>query len=162
MSTSIIRRVGFSLVELVIVVTIISIVAAIAVPRISRGVTGATEASLTGSLSTMRRAIEMYSAEHEGLLPLNKEDFVAQMTMYTDLSGAVNATKTADFRFGPYLKAIPPLPLGEYAGDARVIDGSSPGAKKDGGWWYDEDTGDIRANLKNDQVDETGTPYNQY
>jgi prepilin-type N-terminal cleavage/methylation domain-containing protein len=157
-----IRQSGFSLVELAVVVVIIGLIASMAIPRLSRGSKGAAEGTLRGDLKTMRNAIELFRAEHQGLLPSKKEQFVAQMTQYTDIAGNVNDTRTAEFCFGPYLRSAPPLPVGKYAGDSRVADGGKPGDKNDGGWWYDEDTGDIRANLKNDEVDEAGVPYNQY
>jgi len=162
MADKTIRQSGFSLVELAVVVVIIGLIASMAIPRLSRGSQGAAEGTLRGDLKVMRHAIELFVAEHQGLLPSKKEQFVAQMTQYTDMAGNVNGTRTAEFCFGPYLLDVPPLPVGKQAGDSRVADGGKPGDKNDAGWWYDEDTGDIRANLKNDEVDQAGVPYNQY
>ena len=157
-----VRTLGFSLVELVIVIVIIGIVAAIAVPRVSRGAKGAADAALIADLRDMRQAIDLYAAEHGGLLPEKKNKFVDQMTKYSDSDGTTKATKTTQCFYGPYLKAIPPLPVGSLQGDARVADGSSPAEKSNGGWWYNENTGEIRANLGDSETDESGTPYNQY
>ena len=109
-----VRKLSFTLVELVIVIIIIGVVATIAVPRISRGARGAADAALKSDLATMRRAIELYCAEHGGLFPLKKDQFVEQMTKYTNIYGDVSDTKTSEFLFGPYLKSTPPLPLGKY------------------------------------------------
>ncbi len=46
LSSSLVRKPGFSLVELVIVAAIIGVIAAIAVPRVSRGASGASEAAV--------------------------------------------------------------------------------------------------------------------
>ncbi len=107
------RKPGFSLVELVIVVVIIATIAAIAVPRISQGAKGAGEAALRGSLAAMRNAIDMYSAEHNGDYPgadsLNTT-VVRQLTTKTDITGAVGTD------YGPYLRRMPPVPVGPNAG----------------------------------------------
>ena len=52
---------GFSLIELVIVVVIIGIIAAIAIPKMSRGSAGASDSALTGDLTVLRNAIELYN-----------------------------------------------------------------------------------------------------
>ena len=61
-----VRKPGFSLVELVIVVVIIGVIAAIAVPRISRGAKGANESAVRTNLQTLRTAIDLYAAKHDG------------------------------------------------------------------------------------------------
>lgn len=152
---------GFSLIELVIVVVIIGVIGAIAVPRMSRGAAGASEAALRGDLSVLRQAIEFYQTEHGGLVPTDDASIVGQLTMYTDIQGNTNATKTTAYLYGPYLRAMPALPVGENKGSAAVRDGGSPGDGSEG-WHYDKDTGDIVANTKDEEVDASGTPYNTY
>jgi type II secretory pathway pseudopilin PulG len=155
-------RSSFSLVELVIVVVIIGVITAIAVPRLSRSAMVAEEAALIRNLRTLRDCIDFYQADHAGLLPKKKADFVDQLTKYTDISGGASDTKVGAYVLGPYLRIMPALPLGKMKGDSRVTDGAKPGDKNDGGWWYNEVTGEIRANLKNDETDESGKPYNEY
>ncbi|MHC4064699.1 MAG: type II secretion system protein [Planctomycetota bacterium] len=139
---------GFSLVELVIVIVIIGVIAAIAVPRISRGAKGAADAALKGDLAAMRNAIDLYAAEHAGQFPAITNDLEV-LTGYTDPSGGYSATKDSATGkiYGPYLKAIPPLPVIPAAvsgkkGDTGVgaIDGVGVG------WLYTAATGDIKAN----------------
>lgn len=136
---------GFSLVELVIVIVIIGVIAAIAVPRISRGATGAAESALHADLQLLRKAIEHYAAEHDGAYPKKKE-FADQMTLYSDIDGNTNATKTNVFIFGPYLVAVPKLSVGEGAQNGKGKSKVGNSAKSSTGWIYDEDTGNIRAN----------------
>ncbi len=103
---------GFSLVELVIVVVIIGIVAAIAVPRISSAGTSASANALEATLTNVRKAIDIYYAEHSaypGYVPVtgtpNGDRFKAQLTLYSDAAGNTSATKSAVYKFGPYLRA---------------------------------------------------------
>ncbi len=155
---------GFSLIELVIVVVIIGIIAAIAIPRLSRGSAGAADSAVSGNLAVLRSAIDLYATEHGGTYP-TVGTFDSQLTLYTDSSGSFSATKSATMMYGPYLRKVPPLPVGPtgYKNVATVVDGSSgtPGTAA-GGWFYNATTGDIKANLVDAQVDGNGKQYNQY
>jgi general secretion pathway protein G len=135
------RRRGFSLIELVIVVVILGIIGAIAIPRMSRGSEGAAESALKANLQALRGAIDLYAAEHQGTFP-TAADFADQLTLYTDASGATSATKTGDFIYGPYLRAIPPLPVGTNQGNTDV----AAAAGADVGWIYTEADGTIVSN----------------
>lgn len=152
---------GFSLVELVIVVVILGVIGAVAMPRISRGATGAGCSTLCSDLSIMRRAIEMYRAEHCGLAPTDDSTFANQMLLYTDVLGNTSVTKTGTYMFGPYLRAIPPLPVGDNAGSNAITDNGVPGTGPKG-WFYDKDAGDIFANTKPIEVDASGVAYSAY
>lgn len=103
---------AFSLVELVIVVVIIGIVAAIAVPRISSGATSASANALEATITNVRKAIDIYYAEHGSYPGYNPSDgspdgtrFQNQLLMYSDDKGNTNVGRTAAYRFGPYLRA---------------------------------------------------------
>ncbi len=155
---------GFSLVELVIVVVIIGVIAAIAVPRISRGAKGAGESALRADLAAMRNAIDLYAAEHTGDFPaLPEANFVAQLVTYTDDLGATVAVKDAAHPFGPYLRAIPPLPVigagltAGKKGDTAVAATAALGVA----WKYTATTGAIVANTGT-ATDEAGTLYSAY
>src|ERR1035437_8198219 len=97
---------GFSLLEMMLVVVIIGLIAAIAIPRMSRGAAGAGDSALAGSLAVMRDAIDRYAAEHGGAFP-TVANFVANLTTYTDASGAAQATKDTTHIYGPYLRQVP-------------------------------------------------------
>lgn len=155
-------RRGFSLVELVIVIVIIGVIAAIAVPRISRGAKGAKDAAVRGDVTTMRNAIDLYAAEHGGNFPAITND-LELLTGYSDEGGAYSATKDATHIFGPYLKAIPGLPVeGENTTGGAIGDTGVGAADLAGvGWLYDAAAGDISANT-GDAIDDAGTKYSDY
>ena len=150
-------RRGFSLLEVVIVVAIIAILAAIGIPRMSRGAKGASDAALTGDLATLRNAIDLYAAEHGGAFPTTT-DVNTQLTQYTNISGAVNATKTATHIYGPYMRSIPPLPVGGKKGNSTIADANGAGV----GWIYNSSDGTIKSNTTDSEKDEADKQYNQY
>lgn len=152
-----IRR-AFSLIELVIVVVIIGIIAAIAVPRMSRGASGAADGALVANLALMRNALEMFQTEHGNSLP-TLANFVNAMTQYSDEAGTTfSATKTTSCIYGPYLRAIPPLPVGADRGKTTVVASLAAG----NGWVYNATTGAISANCPDAEVDASGKKYNSY
>jgi len=149
-------RRGFSLIELVIVVVIIGIIAAIAIPRMSRGAAGASDSSLEANLKVLRSAIDLYETEH-GKLP-TAANIVTQLTQFTDEAGTVSATKTTTAIFGPYIRAIPSLPVGAKKGSSGIAAADAAGI----GWIYDAAAGTIRANTVATEVDVRGRRYDQY
>lgn len=151
-------RRAFSLIELVIVVVIIAIIGAIAIPRMSRGAAGAAESALVGDLAVLRSAIDLYQTEHGGAYP-TLAGIVAQLTQYSDENGGTNATKTVQYKYGPYLRKVPPLPLGANKGDTAIA--GTYGA--DVGWVYTVGSGHIAAGTNPaSEFDEAGTPYSDY
>lgn len=155
MSLSLANRRAFSLIELVIVVVIIGIIAAIAIPRMSRGAQGAGDSALSGSLSTLRKAIDLYAAEHDGAYPAIA-DFTDAMTKFSDAGG----TKFLDAKdpaqgviYGPYLRSIPVMNAGKFKGKNEV----TASAGEDGGWVYDATSGTIRADAESAEMDGSGT-----
>ncbi len=107
-----VRKPGFSLIELVIVVVIIGIIAAIAAPRMSRAVEGADLAALGGDLATMRTTLDLYMIDHDGNYPGS----LVAIVRYTSASGAMSSNPSAIYKYGPYLRAIPPCPSGPSKG----------------------------------------------
>lgn len=150
-------RKGFSLLEVVIVVAIIAILAAIGIPRMSRGAKGASDSALTGDLATLRNAIDLYAAEHTGAFP-TAANINTQLTQYTNISGAVSATKTTTHIYGPYMRSIPPLPVGGKKGSSTIADANAAGV----GWIYTVTDGSIKANCTDAEVDEANKKYNTY
>ena len=168
--------VGFSLVELVIVVVIIGVIAAIAVPRISGGAAASDESALKADLTALRNVIDRYAAEHGGSFPGAAADgmggtansalaFVNQLSGYSNVQGQVSLTKNPAYPFGPYLRRVPPLPVGDNRNSIDVaIDASnSPPVVTAGseGWVYNPLTGEIIAN--SDQANRDNTrAYDEY
>ena len=151
------RTRGFSLLELVIVVVILGIIAAIAIPRMSRGSAGAADSALSSNLAVLRNAIDLYAAEHNGTYP-DATNIADQLTKYTDASGDVSATKDTTHIYGPYLRKIPPLPVGARKGGTLISTSDDTGV----GWIYNATTGEIKANCTDTEVDATGKKYNTY
>ena len=152
---------GFSLIELIIVVVIIGVIGAIAVPRMSRGAEGAVESALRKDLAVMRKAVDLYHQEHGGAFPTNYTTFADQLTLYTDFEGNTSPSKTAEFRFGPYLRAVPALPVGANAG-SNLMKGGGETGDPSAGWIYRKGRGIVKANTSDDEVDSRGKRYASY
>jgi len=151
------RNRGFSLLELVVVVVIIGIIAAIAIPRLSRGSAGAADSALAGDLAVMRNAIDLYSVEHGGAFP--KVAVVADALLkYTDNNGDIVDTKDATHIYGPYLRKVPPLPVGAAKGGTIIDRRRGDGV----GWIYTQTTGAIRTNTTAKEKDDSGKLYTDY
>ena len=158
------RRRSFSLVELVIVVVIIGLITAIAMPRFSRATASATEAYLSSSISTVRRAIELYYAEHDqypGYNPANGSPsdtmFLRQLLEYSDFEGKTQASLGSPFIYGPYLR--PPFPKNPFneLDTVKVLPNPSgsvtPGSS---GWVAILSNGDFRINATQTDFDNHG------
>lgn len=143
------------MVEVVIVVIIIAMLAAIVLPRTSRAVAGTNDAACASNLKELRRALELYQAEHS-VYP-DADHITDQLTRYSDADGNTSPTKDGTFGFGPYIKAIPALPVGARKGS----DGISTTAGSGVGWVYDPATGAITPNTAS-EVDGAGKLYTNY
>ncbi|MEK6674333.1 MAG: prepilin-type N-terminal cleavage/methylation domain-containing protein [Planctomycetota bacterium] len=118
-------RTAFSLVELVLVVAILGIIAAIAIPRMTNAVSTASAEALHATLNNVRKAIDVYYAEHNlypGYDPATTSPdgtyFVTQLTQYTDASGRPNPTYAPPYIYGPYLRT--PFPRNPFNGLSAV------------------------------------------
>ena len=148
---------AFSLIELVVVVVIIGIIAAIAIPKMSKGAQGAADSALTGDLKEMRQAIDMYVNEHGGAYP-DAAKITDQLTKYSNADGSVTAAAkdtTNQIIYGPYLRSIPPAPVGSLKGQSTIgLSTSGPA------WNYDPATGAVSVNATGN--DSAGNPYSAY
>lgn len=153
------RRGAFSLIELIIVIVIIGILAAIAVPRLSRGAASASENALAANLAALRGALELFHAEHNQTYP-SLANLPGALTSYSDQAGAKFGDRdpAEGVIYGPYLRALPALPVGANKGKTAVV--ASLGG--DGGWVYDAAKGTIKANAADGEVDGAGKKYNEY
>ena len=154
-------RHGFSLIELVIVVVISGIIGAIAVPRMSRGAKGASDSAVTANLTVLRNAMDLYSTEHNGDFPTfaNMPECLEE---YTDNVGGTSATKDSTHIYGPYIRAIPTLPVGANKGLATFTSTAPAVTAASAGWYYDDSTGTVKANAKDAEVDSASVKYNAY
>jgi general secretion pathway protein G len=155
------RFAAFSLIELVIVVVIIAIIGAIAIPKMSRGAAGAGDSAVIQDLSVLRSALDLYQTENGGLYPL-AANVVTALTTFSDGAGNVNPTKTAVFIYGPYLRSIPPLPVGAAKGGTLIAAATATNV----GWIYTVNAGQttatIQTNTTGTEVDAKGALYTSY
>jgi general secretion pathway protein G len=153
------RRSAFSLIELVIVIVIIGIIGAIAIPRMSRGASGASESSLRANLSLLRNGVDLFHTEHSGTYP-TYANIVDALTKFSDEAGTTfSATKTAACIYGPYIRTIPPLPVGADKGKTSFANKTYTAGN---GWIYDDATGDVKANCSATEKDGAGNLFSGY
>ena len=98
---------GFTLVEILIVVVILGILAAVVIPQFTEASTEAKTSSLCTDLQTMRSQIELYKIQHNDVIPQPEGATWNRMTQYTNVGGTVNATKSTEYCYGPYLQKVP-------------------------------------------------------
>jgi general secretion pathway protein G len=132
------RRSAFTLVELLIVVIILGILAAVVIPQFSDASTDARLSSLMTNLQTIRGQLDLYKLQHNGTYP-TLTNFVDQMTKKTKTDGTVDANG----KFGPYLQRIPTNPFTVGGTGNDVTSGT---AAADKAWYYDQTSGEFRAN----------------
>lgn len=126
-------RMGFTLVEILIVVVILGILAAIVVPQFANATEEAAAGTTVTELEKLRRALDVYMARWDNQLP--------EIEAGDGTWGALVAST------GEYLKSPP---INPYVGgsNARVITlaGQADAAfQRDYGWVYDAGTGQIWA-----------------
>ncbi len=133
-------------------VVIIGIIGAIAIPRMSRGSDGAAVSALTGNLSVMNKAVEIYAVEHGGDYPAAAK-IASQLLMQTNTHGNDPTGDIGEVVYGPYLRAVPPLPVGDKKGNTGIALSDGDGV----GWIYRPTRGIIQPNLTDGDgnVDET-------
>lgn len=147
------------------VVTIIGIIAAIAAPRVSSSTSQSGANALKATLSNIRSAIDMYYAEHNrfpGYAPASglpdNDQFVKQLTLYSDASGNTNPNYTTTFAYGPYLRA--PFPVNP-ANKLRTVHVKPLPASPDPadgsvGWVAVLSTGEFAVSASDVQLDNVG------
>jgi prepilin-type N-terminal cleavage/methylation domain-containing protein len=155
---------AFSLIELVIVIVILAVIGAIAIPKLSRGASGAADAALSQDLSILRGAMDTFNAEHPttslGVVGVDGPSVIQCLTQCSDPTATTfSPTRTSTCILGPYIKAIPAMPVGATKGDASVTVGATPGMNASG-WLF---TGyDFKCNDPSSDVDASGSAYNGY
>ncbi len=127
--TTMSRRNGFTLLELVIVILILGIVAAIAVPRMGNQTRTARDNAARQSLGILRNAIELYNAQNGSYPAPDSNNTLAQL-------------------LAPYLNGPFPTPGVGHHGDSSTVVTTTmtPNSSANGGWLYSSSTGDLKIN----------------
>lgn len=137
---------GFTLTELVVVILILAILAAIAAPRLMNVAADAEKAAVAADLSAMRDALELYAMQHQGKYPGS----LTALAKYTSAAGAMSSNKTSNYKYGKYLRKIPPCPVGPHKGATGWGACSNPPAAESGsstvGWLYHAASGSVWVN----------------
>lgn len=129
---------GFTLVEILIVVVILGVLAAIVVPQFLSAAATARNNSLQMDLNRVRTQLEIYKVHHRDAWP-SLAALVDQLTQSSNAQGATAAPGTSGYPLGPYVREFPVNPR---TGTADV----AAGAVGSSAWYYNENTGDFRAN----------------
>ena len=140
------RRNGFTLVELVVVVLILGILAAVAVPRVLDVAEKAERAAIATDLKTMRDALELYALDHDGKCPGS----LTALAKYTSATGAMSSNKSSTYKYGKYLREIPPCPAASHKGARGWGACPNPPTAEAGsptvGWLYHAASGGVWVN----------------
>ncbi len=135
-----VKKSGFTLVELLIVISVLGILAAVVVPMYSDAGQKTRSSALKTDLQKIRTQIEVYRSQHNDQLPVfsgeASGDFARRMTSQTDRDGYAGSD------YGPYLNKIPKNP--NNGKNTVRIDGSPAGANSDG-WRIDTYSGIFQA-----------------
>lgn len=138
---------AFTILDAVVVVAIMGAVTAAAAPVLNKADENARAVAFQENLRAFKQAIELYKLDHGGKPPLLFKGGFPQMTSATNSEG-VPGPRGAQHPYGPYFPAG--LPVNPYTGSSLVelVDkGPPPQRTGTGGWFYDQSTGQIAAQL---------------
>lgn len=144
-------RRGFTLAELVVVIAVLGVTAALGLPRFAAAESVDHEARLGESIRDLRRAVTVYTAQHNDVPPGHPDGrvaasptadaLIAQLTGWTDADGRATQSAHNAFRFGPYLRAIPLNVVSELSTVRFVAPGRPIDTPMDvAGWVYQPNT----------------------
>ena len=134
MTVSTNQKASFSFLEIVIVVVILAALAGLVVPYVGRASEDPGLAPLAATLQTVRTQLQYYKMQHNDIFP-SFDNWQEQMLRKTAPSGKISRKGSR----GPYLLQIPANPLDGSRRISPVLDGQ-------GGWTYDQDTGEFFSN----------------
>jgi general secretion pathway protein G len=133
-------RLGFTLIEVMIVVVVIAIIAAIVIPQFGESTKDARTNTATFSLRELRSQLELYRQHHNGKLP---GDSLSELLVKTNPAGT--AGSAGEFSFGPYCLEIPinPFTASNVVRAATTNPPTAASGADDAGWLYHRASGGI-------------------
>ena len=143
MSGNLPGRRGFTLIEVLIVTSVMLILSGVAITSVGENLEDVKQKAAEHDAATLQRAIEVYRAEHQGLVPMLALRRLPQLLMPTNRRGKIGPNDDAH-PFGPYI-AGSHLSVNPLTGSNRVtatVD-FPPTTFFGGGWLYHEGTGQI-------------------
>jgi prepilin-type N-terminal cleavage/methylation domain-containing protein len=146
------RRLGFTLIEILMVVAALAIIAGVVVPQVNSVMDDARNAAVLKDLHEFTFAIERYRADHNGATPdLIQNDVLAQLLQNTDQDG--NIGTGAQYLLGPYLVNVPRNALNGVTRVFRINSAPPANLSNRVGWVYHPASGQIWAGLYPENVD---------
>ena len=145
------NRRGFSLIEMVIVVMILGILATIALPKVLGTSKTATDNGVRQSLSVIRTAIDSYSAENDGKLPVPTVTNRPSRTRWPCTYAARNSRCA---------RSVPPKITAFVWWAATERSPTASAALATHSWVYKYETGDFHVNSVDKSAD--GTTYDLF
>jgi general secretion pathway protein G len=143
-----IRKNGFTLVEILVIIVILGILAAVIIPQFTDANAEARTSALLSDLRRIRSQIELYKFQHKEQLPAKtgetSAEFVRRITTTTDADGNAGSDN------GPYLQSIPRNPFNDL--NTVRLDGDAAGANTEG-WRFDTTTGTFQADDSADHAE---------
>lgn len=127
------RRSAFTLIELVVVILILGILAGVGAPKLFSTSGVATENGLRQTLSVIRDAIELYSADNAG--------------SYPPCTGTGTGAGNFHDKMSKYVRgSFPTCPVGTKDNSIKVSTANPVVADNSTGWMYNVTTGEFICN----------------
>lgn len=157
---------GFTLVEILIVVVILGTLASIIIPRFSTATEQARDSMLKENLKNIRTQISIYQIQHQDIPPgvdingnVTEDLFVSHLTGFSDYLGNISATRSSQYKLGPYLSRIPANPINDKS-SISVVNTIPTQCTGNDGWIYVANTATFIADISGNGPD--GKPYIDY
>jgi len=166
------HRIGFSLVEVLVVVVILAVLAAIVLPEFSNASATTRAAMLMDNLRLMRSQIMVFKAQHRGVSPGYPDcdtsqtptagAFADHVTKPSNAWGEPAEPGIPGYPYGPYMRQMPENPVNGKVTVRMIADGAAfPDAPQGQyGWIYQPSTLTFRADSVG--TDENGTQLFDY
>lgn len=151
---------------------ILGVLAALVAPRLSNAAESRLHGSLAEDTQRLRSQVMFYRAQHNGAspgfvggdttAPPSLDVFIAQLTQHTDAAGNVSSVRTAQHRFGPYLREVP-INTVVHNGAVRFIPAAEAFPTEPvgpTGWLFQPSTGLLAANAEG--KDQNGVSFFDY